>query len=146
MRQGKNITLSDVQQSCGDIGLYSLDDLVYAFTGGNRQLAMKSARTLMDEGTEAIVILRSLQNHIQRFHLVKSLMDSHGQSADEAMKSLQPPVFFKTADMFRSQLNSWPSRKSRGLLVKLADVEARSKQTGTPVVTLLNQFILSAAG
>ncbi len=142
----KNVTLHDVQQSCGDIGLFSLDDFAFAFTGGNRELAMKSVRTLMDEGSEPIVILRTLQNHIQRFHLVKSLMDIYGQSADEAMKNLQPPLFFKSADMFRAQLNRWPAKKSRNLLAKLADVEARTKQTGTPVDTLLNQLILSAAG
>ncbi|PZP57513.1 MAG: DNA polymerase III subunit delta [Micavibrio aeruginosavorus] len=142
----KNVSLHDVQQSCGDIGLYSLDDFAFAFTGGNRELAMKSVRTLMDEGSEPIVILRTLQNHIQRFHLAKSLMEIHGQSADEAMKSLQPPLFFKSADMFRAQLGRWPAKKSRNLLVKLADVEARTKQTGTPVDTLLNQLILSAAG
>lgn len=146
MGKERNVSLTDVQQSCGDIGLYSLDDLAYAFTGGNRELAMRSARTLMEEGSEPIVILRTLQNHIQRFHLVKSLMETYDQSADEAMKSLQPPVFFKTADMFRAQLNRWPSRKSRVVLAKLADVEARTKQTGTPVETLLNQLILSAAG
>ncbi len=142
----KNVTLHDVQQSCGDIGLFSLDDFAFAFTGGNRELAMKSVRTLMDEGSEPIVILRTLQNHIQRFHLVKSLMDIYGQSADEAMKNLQPPLFFKSADMFRAQLGRWPAKKSRNLLAKLADVEARTKQTGTPVDTLLNQLILSAAG
>lgn len=146
MGKERNVSLQDVQQSCGDIGLYSLDDLAYAFTGGNRELAMKSLRTLMDEGSEPIVILRTLQNHLQRFHLVKSLMEIYDQSADEAMKSLQPPVFFKTADMFRAQINRWPAKKSRTVLNRLADVEARTKQTGTPVDTLLNQLILSTAG
>ncbi len=140
------VTLEDVQQSCGDIGLYSLDDLVFAFTGGNRELALKSCRTLMDEGTEAIVILRSLQNQVLRFHTVKALMEQHGQSADEAMRMLQPPLFFKTADQFKAQLSRWPSAKCRRILGKLTELEARTKQTGTPTETLLNQLILAAAG
>ena len=143
MGREKNVSLQDVQQSCGDIGLYSLDDLAYAFTGGNRELSMRSLRTLLDEGVEPITILRTLQNHLQRFHLVKSLIELHSQSLDEAMKMLQPPVFFKTADLFRAQINRWPSKKSRTVLTRLADVEARTKQTGTPTETLLGQLILS---
>ncbi len=137
------ITLEDVQQSCGDIGLYSLDDLTYAFTGGNRELAMKSLRTMLDEGSEPVMILRILQNHIQRFHLVRTLMDLHNQSVDEAMKMLQPPVFFKTADMFRAQIGRWPAAKCRATLQRLNDTEARTKQTGTPSETLLAQLVLA---
>lgn len=140
------ITLEDAQQSAGDIGLYSLDDLTYAFTGGNRELALKSVRVLMEEGNEPIVILRTLQNHISRFHLVKTLLEDKNMPLDLAMDALQPKVFFKTADMFKAQINRWPSKKCRAVLSRLADVEARTKQTGTPVETLLNQLILSTAG
>lgn len=145
MGKERSVTLADVQASCGDIGLYSMDDLTYAFTGGNRDLAMRSLRTMMEEGSEPVMILRLLQNHVQRFHLVRSLIDG-GKSVDEAMKSLQPPVFFKTADLFKAQINRWPASKSRAILAKLNDVEARTKQTGTPSETLLSQLILSAAG
>ena len=143
MGASKNVTLDDAVQSCGDIGLHSLDDLVYAFTGGNRALALKSAATLMDEGTDAVMILRALQNHVMRFHLVRSLMDIHNLPLDEAMKQLSPPVFFKAADMFRAQISRWSMKKSRAVLTRLADVENRTKQTGTPVETLISQMIIA---
>ena len=146
MGKTRSINLHDVQQSAGDIGLHSLDDLVFAFTGGNRELALKTLRVLLDEGTEPVVILRSLQNQVMRLHLVRSLVDNHNQSLDEAMKMLQPPVFFKAADQFKAQVNRWSQTKCRAWIARLNDAENRTKQTGAPVETLLSQLLLGATG
>ena len=144
MGRERNVSLEDVQQSCGDTGLFSLDDLTFAFTGANRELAMKSLRVLLDEGSEPVMILRSLQSHITRFHQVRVLMDDYDQSAEAAIKSLQPPVFFKAADQFKAQIGRWSAKRCRMMLDRLNDVEARVKQTGTPTETLLSQLILAA--
>lgn len=144
MGRERNVALEDVQQSCGDTGLFSLDDLTFAFTGANRELAIRSLRVLLDEGSEPVMILRSLQNHVARFHQVKILIEQHNLSAEEAIKSLQPPVFFKAADQFKAQIGRWSARRCRMMLERLNDVEARVKQTGTPVETLLSQLILAA--
>lgn len=137
----KNAAIADVQQSCGDINLYAIDDFVYSVTGGNKQLALRAFRTLLDEGTDIVGLLRMLQNHVRRLHLVKTLIDSNGQSADEAMKKLQPPIFFKQADLFRAQLNKWPGPSLRRLLQRLCEIEVKAKQTGTAPELLLSSLI-----
>lgn len=136
------ITLEDVQNICGQAGAQSFDDLVFSVGGNQPAVAMKAFATLMDEGIAEIAVLRALQNHFRRLHLAASIMQE-GKSADEAMKNLRPPVFFKQQNTFKSQLNRWNLQKLDKILEKLSDLEAQTKKTGTPVRTLCSQAVLS---
>lgn len=140
----KTVSVLDVQQSCGDSGVQSFDDLVYAVTGGNVALALRSYRRLLEDGKELMAIERVLQNHLSRLHLVRCQIDQ-GTPLETAMKSLQPPVFFKQADLFRVQVNRFSAGRLRQLLLRLAQVEAKTKQTGMPAETLVSDYIVKAA-
>ena len=59
------------------------------------------------------------------------------------MKSLQPPVFWKQEDMFKSQIRSWSLTGLARTLQKLSDLEASCKKTGVPDETLTAQALLS---
>lgn len=137
-----NITLEDVQNCCGDAGAQGLDDLVYAVGSGQTELALKSFHKLLEEGIAEITILRSLQNHFRKLHLVKAMIEQ-GEAMDSAIKVLQPPLFFKLEQPFKSQITRWPLPAIANVLARLSDVEAQSKQTGTPVQTLIAQGLLS---
>jgi len=141
----KMITLEDVKNSCGDAGLQSIDDLVYAFMDDKAQQTLHSFTRLSAEGAPDMVILRSLQNHILRLHAVKSLMDVHDHPLESAMKSLQPPVFWKVEAQFAAQVRKYSMPQLRDLLFKLNDLEAKTKQSGMPVATLISQFLLKPA-
>ncbi|MBL8638349.1 MAG: DNA polymerase III subunit delta [Alphaproteobacteria bacterium] len=140
----KTVSVLDVQQSCGDSGVQSFDDLVYAVTGGNVALALRSYRRLLEDGKELMAIERVLQNHLSRLHLVRCQIDQ-GTPLETAMKSLQPPVFFKQADLFRVQVNRFSAGRLRQLLLRLAQIEAKTKQTGMPAETLVSDYIVKAA-
>jgi DNA polymerase-3 subunit delta len=142
--QSKNVTLDDAQAACGEAGDQSLDDLIYAVGNGKIDAALRSYNKLIEEGVAVVTILRSLQGHYRRLHYTKSLMKS-GLDMDEAMKKLQPAVFFKVADSFKAQLRKWPEGKLLNIMQRLSSVEAQTKQTGTPVETLCSQVILSLA-
>lgn len=141
MGEDKQITLEHVQDCCGEAGAQSLDSLVYNVGGKNPAAALKAYATLMDEGIPAIAILRALQNHFRRLHAVQARI-SQGQGAAEAMKTLSPPVFFKFEDSFRSQLSRWSLPMLEKTMNRLAEIEAQTKRTGTPVETLCGQAIL----
>lgn len=142
--QSKQVTLDDAQAACGEAGDQSLDDLIYAIGGGRIDAALRSYNKLVDEGVAVVTILRSLQGHYRRLHYTKSLMTS-GLDMDEAMKKLQPAVFFKVSDSFKAQLRKFPENKLLHIMQRLSNVEAQTKQTGTPVETLCSQVILSLA-
>ncbi|HOO82629.1 MAG TPA: DNA polymerase III subunit delta [Alphaproteobacteria bacterium] len=135
------VTLDDVTACCGQTSAVALDDLIYATAGHNTAQALKTYRQLMEEGVSFVVILRSLQNHFLRLHLIKSLIE-RGDSADSAMKALSPPIFFKQQHAFKTQVNRWSKEGLSKVLQKLMDLEAQCKQTGAPVETLCAQAVL----
>lgn len=136
-----NISIADAQAACGAGSAQGFDDLVYAVAGRNAADAMRTYTLLMEEGVAFIAILRSLQNHFRRLHLVRSHMNE-GADMDSAMKTLSPPIFFKQAPMFKAQVNSWNLNVLDQVLLRLNALEAQCKQTGMPVDTLCAQAIL----
>lgn len=137
-----NVALEDVRKACGEAGAQSLDDLVYAVAGGKIQTALSTLHTLQEEGIPAVTILRSLQNHFRKLHLVKAQIEN-GDPMDVALKSLQPPLFFKLEQPFKAQIIRWNLVALNNTLARLSELEAQTKQTGTPVETLLAQALLS---
>lgn len=141
-QDNKMVSIADIAASCGDTGTATLDELIYAITGNNPKTAMAAYNRLVGEGVAEIVVLRTLQNHFRRLHYTQSLMQQ-GQSADQAVKSLQPPIFFKFLTPFKAQLSKWKGKKLDIVMGKLADLEAQTKTSGAPVQTLCAQAILS---
>ena len=142
MGEEKSVRLEDVQASCGEAGTASLDDLIYSVAGASSKNAMAAYNRLVGEGVPEIVILRTLQNHFRRLHYTNALM-REGKSLDQAVKSLQPPIFFKFEQPFKAQVSKWNSKKLDMVMSKLADLEAQTKTTGAPVQTLCAQAVLS---
>ena len=136
------ISLADVTAACGAAGAQGFDNLVYNVAGRNSAGALKAYATLMAEGAVFVVILRALQTHFRKLHLAKSHMQS-GLDMDMAMKKITPPIFFKQAPMFKSQLSSWSLPALDQILSKLTELEAQCKQTGMPVEILCSQAILA---
>ena len=139
-----NVSLEDVRNCCGEAGAQSLDDLVYAVGTGRTEAALKAFHKLQEEGIPEIAILRSLQMHFRKLHLVKAMIEQ-GSHIDDAIKVLQPPLFFKLEQPFKAQISRWPLPAIGNILARLSDLEAQSKQTGTPVNTLIAQALLSIA-
>lgn len=136
------VSLEDARNACGESGATALDDLVYATAGHNPDKALRTFAKLTEEGVVFIVTLRSLQNHFRKLHITKSRMEQ-GINAENAMKSLAPPIFFKQQAAFKGQLQNWSLHGLNLVLNKLNDLEAQCKKTGAPVDTLCAQAILS---
>ncbi len=140
--EGSPISLADVQIACGGAGKQDMDNLIYAVAGRKTEEALKSYNILMQEGVAFIVILRSLQNHFRRLYITKSYMQS-GMDIEASLKKLSPPIFFKQAPVFKSQINSWSLPMLEMVMGKLTDLEAQCKKTGAPAETLCSHAILA---
>lgn len=136
------ITLSDVRACCGEAGAQTIDDLVYAVTGGDGPKTFQAFAKLNEEGVNFIVMVRALLNHFRRLHFVQAKITA-GESTEQAMKALRPPVFFKQENAFKTQINRWNINRLDKAITKLMDLEYQCKQTGAPVDTLCGQAILS---
>lgn len=142
--EGKNITLEDARAACGEAGDQSIDDLLYAMGNGRIEASLAAYNKLLEEGVQVVTILRSIQNHFRRLHLVKSSIDA-GSTVEMAMKQLQPAIFFKQEDAFKAQLRKYSDKKLIAMMQRLNQIEAQTKTTGAPVETLCSQAILSLA-
>ncbi len=137
------VTLEDVQQSCGDTGMQTMDNLVFAVAGGNTEAALRAFGALMREGTGVIGVLRALQTHFRRLHIAKCHA-AQGLDVKEIMsRRLAPPVFYKNETPFAQQMNRWPLASLEKIMLRLSQIEAQCKQTGIPDETLCSQAILA---
>ncbi len=136
------ITLTEAQESCGDMGARGIDDLVYAAAGNNRETALAAYNQLLADGIPFMVILRSLQNHFRRLHNAKARIQD-GENITAIMKSLSPPIFFKQEKSFAAQASNWRGESLLKVMERLNDLEADCKKTGFPAETLCAQAVLS---
>jgi DNA polymerase-3 subunit delta len=144
MGEEKRVELSHVQDACGSGGALVMDDFVFALAGKNAADMLRAFTQLSDEGVPIISMIRALQYHLRRLHITQARM-KEGESLDGAIKKLMPRVFFKYEQPFKAQLQNWSMPALATAMQKLSDLEARSKQTGTPVETVSAQAFLSLA-
>lgn len=136
------INLADAQSCCGDAGAQSFEDLAYAVAGARPEAALRAYDALIAEGIPPVTVIRTVLNHYRRLHQARARMDM-GDSAEGAMKTLAPPVFFKQEDAFRAQLNRYSAAGIEKIMQRLSALEAQCKQTGIPAETLCAQAFLS---
>lgn len=140
----KVIRLADVEACQGDVRNRTFDELVHAVGMGDVPRMAASLAALTREQTAAVAILRTVQGHFRRLYQCHLKMED-GADPKAAMKSLNPPVFFKFEDQFITQLRRWPRHRIENLLNALNNVEAQTKQTAMPADTLTAQILLKTA-
>jgi len=142
--KGNAATITDVHASVQDAGAAELDDLVYAIGAGETRRVAQLIDRLYAEQTSPVALLRAAQRHFVRLQWARAEMDK-GVAATEAVKRLQPPVFWKYESAMTSQLRRWSRGKTEQALRRLYDAEAAVKRTGTPDTALCAQTLLGLA-
>jgi DNA polymerase-3 subunit delta len=138
------IELGDAQSCVGDSAALSLDDLAYAVAGGAAAEAERALARSLQEGVHAVGALRAVSRHFQRLHLVAGLVDG-GLALDGAVKRLRPPLFWKLAPAFRTQVTAWTLGSLARALGRLLDAEADCKRSGAPEATICSRALLEIA-
>jgi DNA polymerase-3 subunit delta len=139
-----DIKIEDVRAVLQDAGEAEIDDLVFAVGAGEARRAEILLGRLIAEQTSPVAILRAAQRHFLRLQWARAEMD-RGSSAAEAIKKLQPPVFWKYADSMSAQLRRWPAANIERALSRLFEAEAAVKRTGTPDTALTAQLLIQMA-
>jgi DNA polymerase-3 subunit delta len=138
------ITLEDAQAVIGDAAAVTLDDVVYAATGGNlKGLTVALARARF-EGVASIAILRAASRHLSRLEEAVAAMTG-GANPDSAMKTLRPPVFFKQQNSFRNQLQRWRPQTLSRARTELIQAEIDCKTTGMPDEAVCERTLMRLA-
>jgi len=135
------VTLEDAEAVVGDGAVNSIDDIVYSTSEGNIFNLDRALQRVFDEGINSVAVVRAAQRHFQRLHRAAGAVAA-GNTPDQAMKALRPPVFFKRAASFRGQLQAWNVSSLAGALKALTDAEIACKTTGIPAETSCRRILL----
>lgn len=138
------IELDDVRAVIADATALALDDVVLAAAEGNASALDRALSRAFQEGEAPVGVVRAVQRHLQRLHLLSARVGS-GVSIDDAIRGARPPIFFKQHDSFRRQLRGWRESALRRQLDLLADAETRMKTTGLPSETICRAALTQMA-
>ncbi|MEM7171733.1 MAG: DNA polymerase III subunit delta [Pseudomonadota bacterium] len=131
----RRVEIEDAKSCIGDSTALTMEDLAFAVGDGNFEDLERFLTRCYSEGQEPIRILRSVARHFERLQLVAGL-HAEGMELDGALKKLRPPLFWKSAAPFRSQVTAWTPAVLSIALRKLMATEAACKKTGAPSQTL----------
>ena len=138
------VSLEDALAVIGDNGALSIEEIIYAAAGGDRQALEVGLARAASEGTSPIALLRAAQRHFQRLQMAAAAC-AQGKSPGEAVKSLRPPVIFLFADRFKRQLTIWSETKLATALTLLTEAETQCKTTGFPDRSIGERTLLRLA-
>lgn len=133
--KGAKVTLEDVRAVVGDSAALELEEPALAAADGDMAAVDRSLRRLFAEGTASVALLRTAQRHFQRLHIAVAHV-ARGQTPQQAVKSLRPPVFFKMEAQLTAQARRWTLPLVQQALARLLEAEADCKRTNMPDETI----------
>ncbi|HER26912.1 MAG TPA: DNA polymerase III subunit delta [Rhodospirillales bacterium] len=142
--QPGEVTLDDAMACIGDSAATAMDDVAYAAGSGNQAGLDKALQRAFSEGLNAVAVLRAVARHFLRLHQAAGLVRG-GKNADQAIKSLRPPVFYKQADTFRDQVRRWQPDRLASALEMLTEAEMDCKTTGLPAPAICGRTLMRIA-
>lgn len=125
------------------LGTESAEDDMFAFvsavTAGNVAAAERQMQLLA--GGSSIPVLRAMSRRLLQLADARAALDN-GKPAQDAVKSLRPPVFWKEQNMLAGALPRWPMRRIHAALSAMLAAEQAIKQPASPGDTLGWQALL----
>ena len=128
---GGEVSLKDAAMIIGDNSALTLFDLALHTADGNALAVDRAINRCLNEEIRPVAILRAVAGHVVRLQLALEKIQE-GDSPDQAMKKLRPPVFFKAKGQFRLQLLSWTKPRTLKALGLLLNAEQECKRTNIP--------------
>lgn len=125
---GGHVDLAAIEAIAADASALELDTLVDAVGLGDLRTADGTLGRLVAAGTAFPAIFGSLQRHFGHLRAGRSALDA-GRTAEAAVKSIRPPVFFRREGAIRRQVMRWPLdaiEQATDALLK-ADLETRRR-------------------
>ncbi|HBN48174.1 MULTISPECIES: DNA polymerase III subunit delta [Thalassospira] len=143
LKEGQ-VTLADAMSCVGDSSARHYDDVVQAVSQGNVASLDSALTRLVEEGLNPVGALRMMIGYFQKLHLVKGQI-AQGTNAEQAMKSLRPPLFFKAADQFRANLQNWALGNLQRALQILLEAEKDCKSGLAIPETIAHRAMIKVA-
>lgn len=141
---GGRVDLDLAREVAGDSAGASGDEALLAATCGKTVLADSHVERAMGEGLAAIALIRMALGHLQKLHQVRLLM-AGGEGANEAVRALRPPVFYKNINAMAQSASLWSGDALLRAIEEARQVEIACKQTGSRPELLVRRFVAGLA-
>ncbi len=138
------IRIDDVIAIVGNNAALSIDHVIFDTADGDTRAADQALSRALANGVAPVQILRSLQIHFQRLHIVADEL-RRGTSLDTGMGKLRPPVFFKVKSRFQRQCRQWSVDQLTMAMSLVLEAEHQCKQTGAPMAAICQRSVLRLA-
>jgi DNA polymerase III subunit delta len=143
-RGQKQVTLEDVRAVLGDEAEVRTEEALDAAGQGDLKRLDLALERLWVSGTSAVAIVRMALSHFQRLALARSEIEK-GDSADNALRKLRPPLHFMRQASFKAQLNQWDGARLLEACDMLLETEALTKTTAMPAETVTARALFNIA-
>jgi DNA polymerase III subunit delta len=139
----KEITIEDVEASCGDQASFDFDKLSNAVMEGRLEEADRIFDTLRADGEwkQALIMM---QMHLARLEQVRAALD-HGQDMEAAFRSAKPPVFFAQQKFIAKQVRAFSLPELVKAQTTIQQAILQSRQIGDLAETVTGRALLSLA-
>src|ERR1700761_8780286 len=144
MHGQKQVTLEDVRAVMGDEAEARSESACDAAGSGDLSKLDRELERLWVSDTQPAQVLRSAMGHFQKLLQARESA-SRGQSIDDVMKRLRPPVHFSRTTAFKNQASRWNGDKLGDALDMLLEAEVLSRTTGVPAEAATGRALMNIA-
>ena len=144
MHGGKQVTLEDVRAVMGDEAEARSESACDAAGSGDLPKLDRELERLWASDTQPAQVLRSAMGHFQKL-LAARENAARGQSLDDAMRRLRPPVHFSRTTSFKNQAQRWSSDKLGEALDMLLEAEVLTRTTAVPAEAVTGRALMNIA-
>jgi DNA polymerase-3 subunit delta len=140
----RGLDIPDVRAVVGDESEARIEEACDAAGEGDPKTLDTALERLWGAGISPVGVLRVAIGHFQRLLLIKA-NTAGGESLDQAIRRLRPPLHFARTASLRSQLRNWNMEKLGEALSLLLDAEALCKSTAVPAEAACGQALFKLA-
>ena len=136
-----SLSFEDVSINLGDSGTLNISDIAMAAADGKVEALERAIDKAWSEQQASVTVLRGSQIYFRQLLQAARAM-RNGNSAQQAVKSLRPPVHFRLQDRLASQLRHWSPDALMDAVNRLQDAELTVKTGGASNTAICAQTLL----
>lgn len=144
MHGQKQVTLADVRAVMGDEAEARSEAACDAAGSGDMAKLDRELERLWVADTHPAQVIRSAMGHFQRLLQARESA-ARGQSIEDVLKRMRPPVHFSRLTAFKTQANRWSSDRLGDALDMLLEAEILSRTTAVPAEAVCGRALMNIA-
>ena len=138
---GGILTLETISEALGDSAILAVDDVADAVATGHVPALSKALRKAWRDEANCVTIIRGCQTYFSQLGNLGYAVQA-GQSPQNAIRELRPPIHFKLRDVLIRHLKNWQPQRCMDMVNRLQDIEISIKSKTIDDRTLTSQSLL----